>query len=224
MIPFLKHSKTDRRRFLGFSLTGLLGLIITACKKDSNGGSDTDTPTSTVTNTPTGTATPTSTATSTRTSTATNTPTPTATATATPTETAPVFHPLLPLDKAELPQIGRVTFEWTTFDGASFYRLVIKAPNGVESLFETEFTDYTFYIESLPWGGQYNWWVLALDADRKPLNETIRFTFTKPEAPPTPYPTETPKPRQWGDESPSGGGGGGTDPGTNTDPIVVSNQ
>ena len=148
----MKKPPLSRRDFLKTSWTSLWGLILAACKIETE-----ETPTATPTQTATNTPTPTSTSTSTPT----NTPTPTATNT--PTETPiPCFKLLTPEDGAKLDTIGRVSFAWEEQFGAKSYKLEITLPNEYVEEKIVEATVFERYLESLPLAGEYHWQVTAL--------------------------------------------------------------
>ena len=161
----MQKKNLSRRDFIKISLTTLWGAILAACKFPP----EEDVP-------PIATTTPTSTSTSTPTPTATNTHTQTPTETPTP---EPCFSLLEPLDKAELGNIGRIAFAWETQKGASTYKLVITLPNDLVEEYETEFTRFEKYLESLPMAGEYHWQVIAYNVALEEICVSENFTFTK---------------------------------------------
>jgi uncharacterized membrane protein YgcG len=79
--------------------------------------------------------------------------------------------------------LGRVTFSWSTFPGAASYLLVFISPTGKMITFATTKTSIDRYVESLPWGGTFTWYVVALDGKGKPIGFSGTSTFDKPELP-----------------------------------------
>ena len=144
-------------------------------------------PTPTPTTLPTGTATHTASASPTNTPTPTATPTPSRTVTpsqtASPTATTLTVILTEPLDGADLPKLGRVTFAWQAFPDAVSYRFETLTPSGFWITFDTPNTQMARYIESLPWAGEYAWHVLALDDDAQELARSTDWRYTKPASP-----------------------------------------
>ncbi len=109
--------------------------------------------------------------------------TPTRTPTNVPSKTPLSCVTLLtPLDGAEIPAAGRVTFSWSPMPGVAFYVLNIILPSGTSFSFETEQTFRNQYIEAFSPGGSYQWNVTAIGADRKQtrLCSSELATFSKP--------------------------------------------
>ncbi|MEI7988899.1 MAG: protein kinase [Chloroflexota bacterium] len=75
---------------------------------------------------------------------------------------------------------GLTTFSWSEFAGASSYRMDIFPNHGKKVTFMTNTTTKKQYIESLPWGGEFIWQVVALDSSGKPIGFSGQTTFTKP--------------------------------------------
>ena len=201
----MKKPPLSRKDFLKISWTSLWGLILAACKFETE-----ETPTATPTQTATNTPTPTST------STATPTNTPTPTATNTPTETPiPCFKLLSPENGATLEIIGKVIFSWETMQGAEKYEIEFTLPTSQTVKFETTETSHTRYIESLALGGEFFWQVIALDTDKNIICSTTSFSFKKP---------ETPK-NSGGGGADNNGSGSTTGPTSATNNIsIISNQ
>ena len=119
---------------------------------------------------------------------------PNASATLTPSSTPdptlaklPRFKLLSPLQGSQLKAIGRVSFTWEAFPGAASYRLEIISPTGKKVTFIVKSTRHDRYMESLPWGGNFIWQVVALDAGlsgmEKPIGFAGPFPFQKPALP-----------------------------------------
>lgn len=86
---------------------------------------------------------------------------------------------------------GKVTFEWTSQDGAGYYVVSISdAQGGTETLDTTE-TSMTKYIEIFPDGGSYEWSVTAYKENGEEICTTKPASFSKPEGDPTPEPEPT---------------------------------
>jgi hypothetical protein len=180
--------RLTRRAVVKMLLVSVWGALLSACE----GLFPAPAPSPTDTLTPTPTPTPTPSLTSTPTPTDTSTPTSTPTNTSTPADTPiPCFVLVGPEDGAELPAVGRVTFEWTPQFGSVSYRLEITRPNGKVLPHETEEKRYTMYNASLPWGGEFSWQVVALDGDGREICVAGPRSFTKPEFVPTATPTPT---------------------------------
>jgi hypothetical protein len=100
--------------------------------------------------------------------------------------------------------MGRVSFIWEAFPDAANYLLEITTPIGSLVTFQTEQTQIDRYLESLPWGGEYFWRVLAYDSDGQELVAALPWHFSKPPSPVAP--TRTPG------KDGSGASGSGVDP------------
>ena len=109
---------------------------------------------------------------------------PTATSTEVPT-VAPSMTPpsclslLTPLNGAELPAVGKVTFSWSPMNEAIFYALNIMLPSGETVSFETKQPLREQYMEAFSSGGNYQWRVIAEDRKRKELCSSEFATFSK---------------------------------------------
>jgi hypothetical protein len=123
---------------------------------------------------------PTTTNTVTPTTTQTLVPTITQTVTSTSTLVPVCLVPLGPADATGFDAFGKISFSWTSNVDAASYQVVITAPNGVVMTFLTNMSEYSRYVESFPWAGEYSWQVVALDANGKELCRSISRTFTKP--------------------------------------------
>lgn len=95
---------------------------------------------------------------------------------------------LTPLDGAEIPAVGRITFSWNPMHGASYYVLNIILPSGVTISFETKETSRNQYMEAFSPGGNYQWNVTAIGPERKPTeicsSELAAFSKTASAPPP----------------------------------------
>ncbi len=129
--------------------------------------------------------------------------TPTATTTPTLTATPTCIQLISPAEGTEFPRIGRMTFTWDALVAAASFQIVFTAPNGTEMRFSTRDERYSRYAESFPWGGEYQWQIVALDEDGKPVCSSARSTFKKAESRTTP---QNAKPEE--EDGNSGGGGG----------------
>jgi hypothetical protein len=89
---------------------------------------------------------------------------------------------LTPLDGAEIPAAGKITFSWEPMPGAAFYVMNIILPSGISFSFETEQTFRDQYIEAFTPGGSYQWNVTAIGSDRKQTKicSSELATFSKP--------------------------------------------
>ena len=184
----MKKTPLSRRDFLKISWTSLWGLILAACKIETE-------------EIPTATPIPT----------ATDTPVPEIKKDSvpaiveeepipanTPTETpVPCFSLILPEDEAELIVLGRQEFKWEEQLGASSYELEIiipTYPEGTPVLYKTENLSFAIYLENFRWGGEYLWKVTAFNMNEEIICITEFNRFIKPEL-----------------QKPSGGNGGGGD-------------
>lgn len=131
----------------------------------------------------------------------TETPIPTSTATvqASVPETGSsgaCFNTIQPQSGESLPKQGRITFEWEEQPGAVLYVMTFIDQNGNRALIETNETSTEKFIEVLPAGGEYSWFVTAYGANGSELCSTSTVTFTKPQGDPTPKPTREPEPEE----------------------------
>ncbi len=135
------------------------------------------------TSTNTSTAAPTATITQTPNPSLTSTeiPSPTLTETLTPS----CLRLLNPSNGANLPSLGKQTFEWEPLTGAKKYVLQINAPGNRKQTFESEQPSIYRWLNTIPWAGDYSWQVIALDADGQIMCESGPFGFTKPKFRPT---------------------------------------
>lgn len=102
----------------------------------------------------------------------------------TPPSSTPLSCPTLltPLNNAELPALGKVTFSWDPVDKADIYVLNLILPSGQTVSFETDQTFRGQYMEAFPAAGTYQWSVIAYTQDKKrnELCSSILATFSKP--------------------------------------------
>ncbi len=104
------------------------------------------------------------------------------------------FSIIQPETGASLPKLGRVTFEWEAQPGAQNYIITFIDQNGHRAIIETSEPSSEYYIEILPNGGEYSWFVTSYGADGSELCSTEAATFSKPQGDPTPGPTKKPEP------------------------------
>jgi hypothetical protein len=122
-------------------------------------------------------------------------PTAVPSSTATPTITQmPCLKLIFPENGSDLPKQGLISFLWNEQPGASAYILEILPPGGKMVTFTTTDTLRNQYAEALPWGGEHQWQVVALDANGKAICTSQTFTFTKPMPPVVATWTLTPEP------------------------------
>ena len=120
---------------------------------------------------------------------------PTPTPSGTPTDTpVPCLKLIFPENGGDLPREGLITFLWDDQPRASSYRLEIIPPGGKMVVFILTEPMRNQYAESLPWGGEHKWQVVALDANGKTICTSQTFTFTKPMPPVVVTWTVTPQP------------------------------
>lgn len=72
---------------------------------------------------------------------------------------------LAPMNDADIPPVGKVTFSWTPMDEAGSYVLNIILPSGETFAYETDQTFSDFYMEAFIAGGEYRWRVIAQNTD-----------------------------------------------------------
>jgi hypothetical protein len=109
---------------------------------------------------------------------------------------------LAPVNGADLPLTGKVTFSWTPLNEAGTYVLNIILPSGETLSFETDQTFRDRYMEAFVAGGKYQWQVIAQGADGSDICVSEVSTFDKP---------AYEKPKGGGNDG-NGGNGGCTDP------------
>jgi hypothetical protein len=102
-------------------------------------------------------------------------------ATEEPTETPIACVTLLsPVNGAEIPPVGKVTFSWTPMDEAGNYVLNIILPSGEIVPFETDQTFRDRFMEAFVAGGEYEWQVVAQGVDGSEICVSEVATFEKP--------------------------------------------
>jgi hypothetical protein len=95
-----------------------------------------------------------------------------------PTESPMVCVTLLtPVNGAEIPPVGKVTFSWTPVNGAGNYVLKIILPSGNVVPFETTQIFRDRYMEAFTAGGEYQWQVVAQDENGNEMcvSEVVKF-------------------------------------------------
>ncbi len=100
------------------------------------------------------------------------------------------FSILEPVTGASLPKQGRINFEWTEQPGAEKYIITFVDQNGNRAIIETTNTSEQRYIEILPNGGQYSWFVTSYSADGNEICSTEAASFSKPQGDPTQKPPD----------------------------------
>lgn len=109
-------------------------------------------------------------------------------------------NPEEPIDGSALGKIGQVTFAWTEQPNAQAYIITFVNSDGSSARVETTNNSLDLYIEVLPAGGTYTWFVTAFGSDGAEICSSASVTFTKPQAdptqkvPPTNDPTENQEP------------------------------
>lgn len=100
------------------------------------------------------------------------------------------FSIIQPPAGANLPKQGQVTFEWESQTGAQNYIITFIDQFGNKAIIETTETSLSKYIEILPNGGAYSWFVTSYGTNGDALCSTESSSFTKPQGDPTPKPTK----------------------------------
>ena len=127
------------------------------------------------------TPTPSITATVSPTTTQTVVPTTTQTVTSTVTVKPDCLIPLAPPDSSSFGSFGEISFSWDSNVDAASFVVAVTAPNGTVMTFPAKDSgEYSRWIESFPWGGEFTWQVLALDPDGNVLCRSASMRFTKP--------------------------------------------
>ena len=165
----MKKQPTSRRDFLKLTWASLWGLVLAACKIETE-----ETPTASPT--PTATNTPTPEPQNDSAPAVEEEPTPTNTLTETP---IPCLKLLTPEDHATLDAIGKVVFSWEAMQGAEKYEIEFTLPTSQPVTFEAIKTAHTRYLESFPLSGEFLWKVTALDANGNIICVSDIFNFTK---------------------------------------------
>ena len=100
------------------------------------------------------------------------------------------FKVVQPEAGASLPKQGKVNFEWEAQPGAEKYVITFVDQNGNKSVIETTNTSEERYIEVLPAGGEYSWFVTSYGADGNEICSTQPSSFSKPQGDPTQRPPD----------------------------------
>lgn len=101
-----------------------------------------------------------------------------------------------PINGSALGKIGQVTFAWSEQPNAQYYVLTFVNADGSTSRIQTPANSAQFYIEVLPKGGSYDWFVTAFGSDGTEICTSNSATFSKPKADPTEKPTPADKPEK----------------------------
>lgn len=114
-------------------------------------------------------------------------------------------QPQAPADGSTLGKAGKQAFSWSETPGAEYYILTFVNENGSTAIIQTTDPGAEFYIEVLPLGGNYEWFVTAYGSNGTPLCTSASVNFSKPKADPTqkPKPEDNPGPRQPTEPPPS---------------------
>lgn len=106
------------------------------------------------------------------------------------------FQIIQPVAGSNLPKQGQVSFEWEAQPGAEKYIMTFIDQNGNQAIIETTNTNEQRYIEVLPNGGTYSWFVTSYGADGNEICSTETASFTKPQGDPTARPADEPDPKE----------------------------
>ena len=105
-----------------------------------------------------------------------------------------------PANGGVLGKAGKVKFSWSEQPGAQTYVLTFVKEDGNTAKILTNTNSSEFFIEVLPAGGNYQWFVTAYGADGSELCSSTSSTFSKPQADPTekakPEDQETREPKE----------------------------
>ena len=110
-----------------------------------------------------------------------------------------------PIDGRALNNAGKVNFAWSEQPNAQTYIITFIKEDGSTARIETSSNSAEFYIEVLPAGGNYQWFVTAYGADGKEICKSNSANFSKPQAEPTEKPKATKDPNA---EEPASGTAG----------------
>lgn len=109
-----------------------------------------------------------------------------------------------PINGSALNKTGQVDFAWSEQSGASAYVVTFVNADGSRARIETSSTSASFYIEVLPTGGSYQWFVTAYGSDGNEICTSAPASFSKPKGDPTAKPTaeevEQPEPQPTEDQ------------------------
>jgi hypothetical protein len=90
-----------------------------------------------------------------------------------------------PADGGTLNKAGQVKFAWSEQPDAQTYIITFVKEDGSTARIETSSNSAEFYIEVLPAGGNYQWFVTAYGADGNAICTSATNQFNKPKADPT---------------------------------------
>lgn len=90
-----------------------------------------------------------------------------------------------PADGGSLGKIGQVEFAWSEQPNAEYYVITFVKEDGTTAKIMTDSNSAEFYIEVLPAGGNYEWFVTAYGAGGSEICTSTPSTFSKPQADPT---------------------------------------
>ena len=85
-----------------------------------------------------------------------------------------------PKDGTSFGTKDKMAFSWDAFKSSVSYRLEIFPPNAKKLTYTTNGPSIVRYSESLPWGGQFTWQVIALNRENKPIAFSGQSFFSKP--------------------------------------------
>lgn len=105
-------------------------------------------------------------------------------------------QPQEPSNSSVLGKIGQVNFSWTEQPGAAYYVLTFVNEDGSMARIQTMDPGAQFYIEVLPLGGNYEWFVTPFGSDGTALCTSASMSFSKPKADPTQKPKPEDKPEK----------------------------
>lgn len=103
-----------------------------------------------------------------------------------------------PADGSALGKIGQTQFAWSEQPDAQYYVITFVNADGSRARIQTDSNSATFYIEVLPTGGSYEWFVTAYGSDGTEICSSNSRIFSKPQA----DPTEKPQPGDDNQEEP----------------------
>ncbi len=90
-----------------------------------------------------------------------------------------------PANGSSLGKAGQVNFAWSEHPDAQAYVITFVNADGSTARIETSTNSAEFYIEVLPNGGSYEWFVTVYGADGKEICSSPSAQFSKPKADPT---------------------------------------
>jgi len=108
-----------------------------------------------------------------------------------------------PISGSALGKIGQVTFAWSEQPNAEYYVLTFINADGSTSRIQTPANSAQFYIEVLPKGGSYDWFVTAYGSNGAEICTSNSATFSKPQADPTEKAKPTKDPQDLQEPPPS---------------------